>query len=301
MTFKRRLFVFVLVCFSTAIPVLAQTTDNDTLPTKTVTVGDIDVAYQDFGKGEPLVMIMGYGGSMDLWSPRLLQLLSDQYHVYVFDNRGMGHSTSSPTEYSIPLFAEDTLGLMDVCGIEKAYVLGWSMGAEIAQELAISQPDRVEGLVLIAGSPGGKEQIAPNPEILRQLTDTSGNSLQRGLRLIGLLFPQDWMKIHPTIWSYFPINATMNPSERSMRQLHAMMEWEGSYARLDKIEVPTLVICGNEDVVFAPQNSILLAAGIRNARLVQIPDGGQGVIFQYPDLVADEMASFFKKTEVEGR
>jgi len=301
MTPKRNLTVFLLVCLSAATPVFAQAPDNAPSPIKTISVGDIDIAYQDFGAGDPLVMIMGYGGSVDLWSPRLLQLLSASYHVFVFDNRGMGHSTSSQVEYSIPLFAEDTLGLMDVCGIDKTIVLGWSMGAEIAQELAISHPDRVQSLILVAGSPGGKEQIAPNPEILQQLTDTSGNSLQRGLRLIGLLFPQSWLKIHPTIWSYFPINATMSPPDRSLRQLRAMMEWQGSYSRLDRIESPTLIIAGDGDVVFPPENSVLLAAGIRNSVLVRIPDGGHGVIFQYPDRVSDEIAAFLKKNADETR
>jgi pimeloyl-ACP methyl ester carboxylesterase len=240
-------------------------------------------------------MIMGYGGSMDLWSPRLLQLLSASHRVIMFDNRGMGQSTSSDVPYSIALFARDTLGLMDARGIRTAVILGWSMGAEIAEELAISYPDRVRGLILITGAPGGKEQVPPSPEVLHELTDTSGGPLVRGLRLIGLLFPPEWLKAHPAIWNYFPVNATVNPRERTQRQLQAMMDWTGSASRLGEIACPTLVIAGEKDVVFPPINSELLADGIHGSKLVQFPDGGHGVMFQHPDMIAQEIDTFIAR------
>ena len=155
--------MFLLICLSSVSTVSLQAADTVTPLVKTIRVGDIDIAYQDLGSGDPLVMIMGYGGSMDLWSPRLLQLLTASHRVLVFDNRGMGRTTSSDAEYSISQFAQDTLGLMDSLCIDEAIVLGWSMGAEIAQEVAILHPERVRRLILISGGPGGKEQIRAGP------------------------------------------------------------------------------------------------------------------------------------------
>ncbi|MGA2612970.1 MAG: alpha/beta hydrolase [Spirochaetia bacterium] len=285
----------LLLCLSAVSPALVQAGDNGAPALKKVHVGEIDIAWKELGAGDPLVMIMGYGGSMDLWSPRLLQLLSASYHLFLFDNRGMGGSTSSETEYSIPLFAQDTLGFMDALGIDRATILGWSMGAETALELAISHPQRVSKLILISGAPGGREQIAPSPDVMRQLADSSGGSLMRGLRVIRLLFPQDWLSTHP-FWTYFPIHASMNPLEHTSRQLRAIMDWAGSCSRLDQIESPTLIITGDADVVFPTQNSTLLADGIHGSRLVRIPDGGHGVMFQYPDRIADEIAVFLRDT-----
>lgn len=264
---------------------------------ETVHVNDIDMAWQDFGSGDPILMIMGYGGSMDLWSPRLIKLLSASHHVIVFDNRGMGGSTSTDEQYSIPLFARDTLGLLDALSVDKATILAWSLGTEIALELTLTNPTRVANLVLISGTPGGREKIDPDPEIMLKLADHSGSVMDRGMRLIGLLFPLDWLVFHPFISSYFPTNAKMNPPERTSRQLAAMTDWEGCYDRLGEIPAPTLVIVGDADTVVPPANSLLLAKAIPSSRLVRLPGGGHGVIFQYPDRISDEIASFLKGTE----
>ena len=288
---------FLLLCLSAAAPVSLQAADTGAPLTKIVHVGDIDIACQVIGAGHPIVMIMGYGGSMDFWCPRLLQLLSASHQLVIFDNRGMGRSTESDREYSIPLFAEDTLGLMDALGIDTATVLGWSLGTEIAQELVLTHADRVEKLILISGTPGGKEKIEPSAEVMRRFSDNSGTGFERGMRLIGLLFPQDWLRNHPYFPSYFPIGAKMNPQERTARQLHAMTSWSGCYTRLGQIVSPTLIITGDSDVVVPPENSLLLASGIHDSRLIRIPGGGHGVIFQFPDRIVEEVNAFLEDAE----
>ncbi|HII07618.1 MAG TPA: alpha/beta hydrolase, partial [Methanotrichaceae archaeon] len=92
-------------------------------------VNDIEIAYKTFGEGEPLVLIMGYGSTMDLWPPRFLDKLSSKYKVIVFDNRGMGYSTAPSGNFSIEEMADDAAGLLDIREIEQAHVLGWSMGS----------------------------------------------------------------------------------------------------------------------------------------------------------------------------
>lgn len=293
---SNEIVAFVLFCLTAAVPVPTRAADRDASPVRTVRIGDIDVAFRIFGAGDPLVMIMGYGGSMDLWSPRLLQLLSATNRVVIFDNRGMGRSSSSDREYSVPLFSEDTLGLMKALEIDSATVLAWSLGTEIALELALSQPQRVEKLILISGTPGGRERVPPSPEVERFFESTSGSGLDWGLHFIGLLFPQQWLVTHPFVWTYFPVNATMNPPERTARQYSALTRWEGCFPRLAHISSPTLIVTGDEDAVVPPGNSLLLAAGIPAARLVRIPDGGHGVMYQYPDRVAAEIAALSKKT-----
>jgi pimeloyl-ACP methyl ester carboxylesterase len=104
-----------------------------------VRVEDINMSYRIYGDGYPLLLIMGYGGTMNLWEERFLRSLSKKYKVIVFDNRGMGETSSGHKDFTIEQFAEDTYELMDALMIERAHVLGWSMGASIAQELALNQ------------------------------------------------------------------------------------------------------------------------------------------------------------------
>ncbi len=291
------ILIAALVLAQAAAPVYPQASGAASPSVRTVHVNDIDIACQAFGSGSPLLMIMGYGGSMDFWSPRLLKLLSLSHRVVVFDNRGMGRSTSSEREYTVPLFAEDTWGLIEALDVKPATVVAWSLGTEIALELAITHAASVRRLVLISGTTGGPQKIEPSPDVMRVFVDTSGSGLEWGLRLIWVLFPHAWLVTHPIISSYFPVNAAMNPPERTGRQFLALTRWEGCYAQLGLVKAPTLVMTGDEDVVVPPQNSVLLARGIPSARLVRIPGAGHGVIFQDPDRVVDEITAFLSATE----
>ena len=112
------------------------------IPAKKVRVGDIDIAYKTFGKGDPVLLINGYSFAMDSWDPTvLLDTLSSNHTVIVFNNRGIGNTTPGDEQkFSISLFANDTAGLLEALNITKADVLAWSMGGRIAQELTLSIP-----------------------------------------------------------------------------------------------------------------------------------------------------------------
>lgn len=111
-------------------------------------INDINIYYDVHGDGFPLVMVMGFLGNADCWDPRMLPALSAKFKVITFDNRGAGRTDVSDKQFSMRLFAEDTVGLMDVLNVPKAHVLGTSMGGMIAQELALNYPERVEKLIL---------------------------------------------------------------------------------------------------------------------------------------------------------
>ena len=250
--------------------------------TKMIHVGDIDIAYKKFGEGDPLLLIMGYSGTMDLWAPEMLKELAARYQVIIFDNRGMGKTTASDKEFTIELFADDTRGLLDALGIERAHVLGWSLGTYIAQELALNYPDKVDKLILYAGDCGGKEAIYPGPEVLDILADTSGTPQERGERLLKTLFPEKWLEEHPDPRTYFPEVTETSSDENIERQYKAWQNWKGTYSRLPKITPPTLLITGTDDINTPWQNSLMMIDLIPGAWLVQLKDGGHGVMYQYP-------------------
>lgn len=264
-------------------------------PVKLIRVGDIDVEYRVYGQGDPLVLIMGFGGTIDTWSPEMLELLSRTYQVIVFDNRGTGGTGEGTAPFSMEQFADDTAGLMDALQIPRAHVLGWSMGAEIAQELALRHPDKVDRLILYAPDPGGAEAIQPSGEVVKQLTDPSGTERERGERFVRLLVPADWLASHADYFGRIfsgPMEAAR--PESAARQAEAIEKWTGSYSRLPTLKSPTLLLTGTDDVIAPPANSLIMVRQIPWAWLVQLEDGGHGVQYQYPDTISRLVQDFIR-------
>jgi pimeloyl-ACP methyl ester carboxylesterase len=101
------------------------------------------------GTGEPLLLIMGTSGSPGFWEP-LVAPFAEHHRVIAYDNRGLGLSERGDARITMASLATDAAALLDALEIERAHVLGWSLGSAVAQELALAHPDRVGGLVLYA-------------------------------------------------------------------------------------------------------------------------------------------------------
>ena len=249
---------------------------------KIIRAGDIEIAYREHGKGYPLILIMGYSGEKEFWSELLINKLSKSFRVIIFDNRGIGGSTSSGKEFTIELFAEDTKNFLDALGIEKANILGWSMGTYIAQELVLKYPEKVNKLIMLSAGCGGRESIAALQDVLDKLTDTSGTLQEIGERFIKLLFPPEFMKSHGDMsWIYS--NIKREPQLKNIqKQGEALGKWEGDYGRLRNIKKPVLLITGCEDIIIPPENSFVICERIPGSWLIQFKGAGHGLMFQYP-------------------
>ncbi len=270
--------------------------DLEKIPMKTVQIDDIEIAYRELGRGYPLVLIMGYSATMDMWDPIALKDLSRKYRVIIFDNRGMGKSTASDKKFTIELFADDTAHFMEKIGVERAHVLGYSMGTGIAQELALNYPEKVNKLILYAADCGGSQAIPPSPEVMSQLTDTSGDAKQRQIRLIRLMFPEKWLKDTPDYRKLMPNVRETSLAENIDRQTSAMEEWQGCYERLPMIAQDTLLITGTEDILTPPANSLSMVQRIPRAWLVQLDGGGHGLMYQRPKDFARILLMFLETT-----
>ena len=148
------------------------------IPAKKVHVGDIDVAYKMFGKGDPIILFNGASDGMDAWDPSFLTGISSNHTVIVFDQRGIGNSTVGSKPYTYQQLANDTAGLLDALKIPKADVMGYSLGGYIAQAFTISHPEKVNRLILVASSCGGKDDIPKPPEFKKLQSDIVNKSLQ---------------------------------------------------------------------------------------------------------------------------
>ncbi|KYC52740.1 MAG: short chain dehydrogenase [Candidatus Methanofastidiosum methylothiophilum] len=290
--------IFIIVFLCIFILLNNQSTDivkqNSNKVEGMAKVGDINISYRTYGEGYPLVMIMGYGSTMEMWEDQLINSFSKDYKVIIFDNRGIGETSDGNKDFTIEQFAEDTNGLMNVLGIEKAHILGWSMGSYIAQELTLRHPEKVNKLVIYA-SVCSPEMFPPSPEVLSTLEDPSGTPEEQGSRWISVIFPSDWIinngeRIKEIF--YRPLG-NIKP-ENIGKQAIAIGKWEGTCSRISSINNKTLVIAGNEDVLVPPVNSEYLASKIPNSKLILVDGAGHALMFQYPDKFIREVTEFLK-------
>jgi len=274
----------------------------DNLPSQNITVGDISMAYKQIGKtdGKPIILITGAGATMDMWNPLLIEnLISANYKVIIFENRGVGQSTVGTKEFSINQFANDTLGLLDALKISKADVLGWSLGGFIAQQLALTHPDKVDNLILYATSCGGPSDRPTPPEIMQIITNSSMSPHERVLKDIPFLFPPtSWFKAHPDYLNYFPIPKETISHQILLKQLEVATTWKGTCNVLSNITKPTLVIVGADDD--AASDSLTLAEKIPGSWFIRIGTAGHGLMYQHPEEFNKLVLIFLENSRADG-
>jgi 3-oxoadipate enol-lactonase len=240
-------------------------------PSLQATNGEVRIAYEVRGSGTPLLLMQGLGYGRWGWEP-VVDALADEFQVLLYDNRGIGESDVPPGPYTVGELAQDAVAVLDAAGLERANVIGTSLGGMAAQELAISFPGRVDGLVLACTTPGGPASH-PMPQ---QTVD---------LMLTAPTLPPE------TALRRFVVNALSPgaPQELVQRILALRLAnpfdpegWQAQAAagaafagldRLGQIQAPTLVVTGTEDVVVDPRNSELLAERIPEARLERVLGG----------------------------
>jgi len=260
-----------------------------------IDVNDISMAYKIYGEekqGIPVVLVMGYGCTMDMWPLEFIEILCRDYKVITFDNRGMGFSSSSEKEYSIELFAEDTAEFLNKLGIWRAHMLGWSMGSFICQELVLKYPSMVGKLILYGGYCGGKEALQTDRAIWNKLTDRTGTIEERVERMFSLLFPPEWLEKQRDFTKILPPLTEPVWDENIGRQAVALEKWEGTFSRLNKITHPTLLITGTDDVIIPADNVFIMGKEIKGSSIIQIHGGGHGAIYQCTKKLADYIMAF---------
>ena len=286
---RRQLIALTAIAPASALSLATPT--SEILPFKSIRVGDIDIAYRITGTGDPLLMIMGFVGTMDTWDPTLIAALSEQYQVIVFDLRGTGGSTASGS-YPFSQLADDTSGLISALGLAKVDILGWSLGAMIATDLAIRHADVVQKLILHSGDAGGPDAIRTSPDVFKDLFDTPWTGDARHDIGIDLLIPPEWVEQHQEyIDQVFSRPIGPVTTEGALLQAKAFAEWYEQPHDIASIHVPTMIVHGTEDQMIPIANAQVLAEGIPGSWLIRMP-GGHGLQFQVPFEMAS-MIDFF--------
>jgi pimeloyl-ACP methyl ester carboxylesterase len=271
------------------------------IPTKKVHVGDIDIAYKTFGKGDPILLISGSGNVMGVWPTHFLKVLASNHTVIIFDNRGVGNTTAGTRLFSIGQFTNDTVGLLDALNIQSTDVLGFSMASFIAQQLTLTHPDRVNRLVLYGASCGGREGIPQTQDVTTTISDFVNNRSKDADAFLSVTFPPEWIGTNPNYLENIPKTTEIVPSTTLVKQFNAVEDWlsrnwTGVCDQLQHISIPTLIITGAEDVAVPAANSLILVQKIPSAWLVQIKRAGHGLMYQFPEEFSEIVKTFLSTT-----
>ena len=251
----------------------------------------VSLYWEDGGEGDPLLLIMGLGYGLEMWH-RSRPLLERRFRVIAFDNRGVGRSDVTEPGFTIRDMAKDAEAVLDAAEVECAHVFGVSMGGVIAQELALSSPDRVRSLVLGCTSCGGPGAVPADPEVVQALVARAQMSVEEGVRVM-IPFVYDANTSQDLIDQDLELRMRTYPSEKGyVGQLQAVIGYE-TWDRLDAISVPTLVIHGRSDRLIPHVNGEVLAAAIPGARLVSLENASHIFSTDQPDATSDALLSFF--------
>lgn len=214
-------------------PFIPTVSFNET-PVQYAEVNGVTLGYREFGAGEPLLMIEGFGATMDNWGETFIGILASKYHVYTYDHRGMGYSGDSDKAPSMSQYAEDAAALMSALGHERMHVYGASMGSSISQQLTIDHPDKVQKLILDSNT---YSVLIPETKVLHSIIETVA------------------------------VNASEPQGLRN--EAKANLEWNGSFDRLSGINNDVMLVVGTEDVLTPQEVSLQIAGEINGSWLVR--------------------------------
>lgn len=253
------------------------------------TVSRPQLWFSDHGEGEPVLFITGWTISSAVFDP-VLGHYAGRVRIIAYDHRGSGRSAPWPAPVSMAMLAADAARVLDERGVAHAHVMGVSMGAMVALELAVRMPERVKSLVLIGGTPGGPaSSIPPVPQTVRTLAQVAADTVR-----------------HRRWW---PAAVLVSPTARReepehVRRLvapfgrHRPPPWTVQFqtlatscftrrSDLHRVRAPTLVLHGSEDVMSPLRNATDLAAGIPGAELHVERGAGHAVPLERPQRSAE--------------
>lgn len=255
-------------------------------------VGEFALDYERSGEGPPLLAIMGMGGTALHWGEPFLEPLRERFEVIVYDHRGVGASTPLEGPITIRELAEDAAGLLRALAIERAHVLGISMGGMVAQELVLAEPQLVDTLALgctYCGGPGSSYG-SPSREALYEAM--SSGDRERALRAAFEMNLSPSALADPAMWERFLAISDRRTVALGVitAQLMAAMRHDTS-ARLPGVSTPTLVLHGTLDRMIPVDNGRLIASLIPNAQLEVFEGVGHLYFWERPERSAELLST----------
>lgn len=262
-----------------------------------VQANGLNFHVQRIGSGTPLIMIMGLGAPGEKWHHNY-ELLSKWFQCIVPDNRGAGQSDKPELPaYSTEQMAEDIIGIMDALGVEKAHVMGVSMGGAIAQQVALKCPQRVISLVLTSTFASVSPAFAKALNLICSLKDNTDPAVLKQLNL--------WMTYGQYTQIHHPEKIEASAAEDAKypypmpayayrAQCAACLSHDTS-GRLGELTMPVLIAAGAKDLFMNIEKTMELVSGIPHAEFYLSPEGGHVQQWEYPDPYDSVVLGFLLK------
>lgn len=252
------------------------------------------LAWSAFGDGPPLLLLNGYAATRLDWDPIFLGALAAEHRVICPDNIGLGDSPlpAGAAVGGVEGMTSDAIGLLDELGIERAAVVGWSMGGFVAQSLVRAVPERIAALGLISTHTGGPDCVDAAPGVFLTLIDHSGTPREQATRLLSLLFPPDRAADADERFGELVAGARAAlPEPVLFEQEAALVAWHGRPGSLPiaPAGIPTAVVHGRSDTVVPPANAEVLARFHPGAGVTILPGCAHAPMAQEPEAVAEAL------------
>ena len=263
-------------------------------------VNGITIEFEEYGSGDPLLLVMGLSGQLTDWPPELIEhLVAAGFRVIAPDNRDIGLSTEMSGEglarsavvkamlgrpvkapYSLSDMASDAVGVLDHLGIDRAHVVGMSMGGMISQEIAIGWPDRVLSLTSIMSHTGEGRHGLAMPSLSWRITRLGDPDPSNPSSVVDNSM-KIWQWISgPTYDEAVARQRIEAGVERSIRVQGTARQTAAIFASRDRtpllasVKCPTLVVHGMVDPLVTPSGGRTTAKAVPGARLIEFPDMG---------------------------
>ncbi|HML53528.1 MAG TPA: alpha/beta hydrolase [Solidesulfovibrio magneticus] len=243
------------------------------------------------GQGQPLVLLTGYAMTKEMWDTGFIEALARGHRLALLDYRGMGETPlGEAADISLASMADDVVRTMAGLGIDKAHILGWSMGGMVAQEIALSRPEAVCSLTLLATA-GEFASVRPAADRLGAMGPEE---------ILSSMFPAAWSAAHPEAAGRVRPRVRQLDHTAVSRQYAAMLGWPGLTGRLGKTSPPVLILAGSADWVCPPRLSEALrdsfaAVPGSNVRLAVLENGSHWMMHQFPEALADDVEDFLAR------
>ena len=254
------------------------------------TVNGIQVAYEEMGDGEALVFVHGLGGTLHIWYPVSQQLASD-WKTLVYDVRGHGRTDKAPPPYTIDLWVDDLIALLDAARIERATVFGHSSGSLVAQRFAEREPGRANGLVLLGAISRFGDKGRASFEARAQAVESGGIESFVDQFIKGAFHPSTHEE-HPEIGALMRDVVLRNDPGSYVAAVNALIN--APDINHSAIQCPTLVLVGDHDNATPKAMADELGAAIPGAIVKTVANAGHWCTLERPREIAAMAREFLR-------
>ncbi|MGH7203507.1 MAG: alpha/beta fold hydrolase [Candidatus Levyibacteriota bacterium] len=268
----------------------------------TVNTQNAKIAYYIRGKGDPIVLLPGFGMTMSGWDPLFLEKLAANHELIILDYRGVGASTGFVNNVTEAQLADDVHAVLQQLKLKKATLLGWSMGSFVAQVVAEKYPSSVDKLILISTGPGDKQEIGASAAISDAIENNLGGSWET--TYVPYLFASEQGKndylqrLHLALQSKEIPNVPAESLEAKVgyEKMFADADAENMrYTKLSSLHMQTLIVGGEQDKLLPPENDKRTAAQIPGSTIIIFSQAGHAVLFEKVDEVTSLINTFLRR------